>query len=293
MRRCLLILVATWMTAAGTAIAAAPPPLQDLGPAVGVQSDGRHVLAEQADGSARVVTAGSAGPGRVVPVPDGCFASGISAEQVLINCYLGGVATGSLYDLRTGARRALPAPPLPSDPLGGYGAIGRRWAEVQESDGHTAWFLYLNLATGHWRRVFPDARSVIDLDSTWLVRPLCAPLRRLPLNRPLAFMAGAIAYRPPFGAGLTNQSPRRLVLWRCHRARPVLLSHCPVRCLTPHLARGVVAWYDERLGPRIRARRLSRGPTYSWSIPGAGDPAVTPGRVWVAAGGRLLTARLP
>ena len=240
---------------------------------------------------------------RSVERPPGCSSVLIGGGNLLWACRGDDV----VLDLRSGARRAVPAPPEPP-PYGGsygYARIGRRWLERSFFDYHVEGTLhYVDLQTGERRdgpsgRPSPDdvaasPREVVDLDEPDLASPLCRPLSR---RRQDDFEVTP-SFLPYFFDGRMGAEVgyQRIAIQRCgERRRRVLRPDCQGDCDLSFGARRVVfvrrfadagragslGVYDDRTG-RVRClrTRLTSGFGHTrrrlWLTGGDGRPRRAP-----------------
>jgi hypothetical protein len=126
-----------------------------------------------------------------------------------------------------------------------FDEVGSQWLSSPFSGLHVDLTLYLNWHTGaqltDGAQPASAARSAVDLDAPHLLRPLCAPLRRV--RQPDAYPQqtstfAPFGYSPPFGASLGPSG--RLGLGRCGSTRTATLRGGGIAQF--QLAGGAISW---------------------------------------------------
>jgi hypothetical protein len=196
-------------------------------------------------------------------------------------------------DVATGAAMTvvgdghLPFDDSEGDGYTGMTAVGSQWVKGETNSLYGGWVFFLNWHTGELRtegRQPPGGYSTFeDLDSTGLVQPICAPLKRSSetgIHRwgPLPF-----TYAAPLGAGVSetaNEALGSLTLRKCGSRAGQALPGSEVRSLQsggrvlswiaadPHTGNNGDTMYVTRLEPH--ARRW-HGRVYTLAHPAGAD----------------------
>jgi hypothetical protein len=254
------------------------------------------------------------GPDFAVPTPPGCTTAGLGGGRLLFDCRPAGdedrrVAHGVVVDLAR--RRAAPLSAFFGNRPGSAGldarfvAVGRQWTAISLSSYHVQYLAYMRL-DGSRALTVPDrprrrpARVVPDLDEPGLWQHLCGGLR-VPLDPaydPIDELSDPLlpfSYQRPFlliqrrAAGTTGH----LLLRRCGRLGPVVLSRCDEGCTGWSLVGGRAIWFD--LARRLHLYGLRSRSEVVWRLRGGASVIAVTGRLAVLAtrSGRVLTRRLP
>jgi hypothetical protein len=299
-----LLLVAT---AAAAAAAGA-------GTGVAHAEDARYAIWHDR-GSPTVHVIDDRGPDFTLTTPPDCEIAGLGGGRLLFDCDPPGdqrewIAHGIVVDLAT--RQATPLPDYYADrggasaPDARFVGIGRHWAAISVSSYHVQYLAYMR-TDGSRTLSVPDpgtprraARVVPDLDQPGLWKHLCGGLS-VPLDpafEPLDEYSDPLlpfSYQRPFlmtqrrAAGTSGD----LLLQRCGRTRPLVLSRCDEGCTGWGLEGGRAIWFD--LAHRVHLYALRTRAVTVWRL--GGEEAVLGFTARLAvlrtADGRVLTRRLP
>jgi hypothetical protein len=277
MRRALIAIAAAAI--ALPAAAHAEPPFRKLGPGE-IWTDGERYAVMSRDAIPRRAfddRTGTSYP--IAPPADECTIMGIAAGTVLWSCRDG---DPMLMALDSGTSRPVPGwdavidsydpPPLVNaGPL--ISGFGAHWIQV-EIHGWSA-LLASRWIDWHDGRIVSDAlgatTSVIDLDSTELTRPLCAPLRRrVERDGGVELPVPHVYERPWLFVPWPFFSTKRVVtVRRCGRRGRVVLARCRPRCRNLTMGAGWVTWargdwayaYDLRRERRRRVGTVTQQPS--------------------------------
>lgn len=271
------------LAGAGPATAATPP-LRVVAESVKAPvADGeRHVAFETPAGTTRVLDT-STGGAREVQTPVGCApvlesrgVIAVGGDQLLWQCRDERVR---MLDLATGAIHEPPGRGVGSEDATDreWNAIGRSWIAGREWGYHWTHAAYWNWRTGAVVAGPGSPRQVADLDLAQLSRRLCASLRRDPNPERsgvdvLPRFAG-YQYDRPYGLsavgppGMTPGYAARVEVDRCGRARPQIVSRCPLDCWQLRLSAGVLTWVRTGAPGRavVTARRMASGRERRWT----------------------------
>lgn len=178
--------------------------------------------------------------------------------------------------------------------------VGLHWLQGEASGYHWSTEVFVNLETGEVTGDRPSAasaRQVLDLDDPNLRRPLCSPMtrRRDRVTLEDIYDAGptytTFRYEPPLGVTLGGSYSNRLLLLRCGKRKPHVLSRCTndyEGCLMPQLSPNVITWSTWGKRARYHAYLLACGRRIAWDQREI-DPARTDGRGMIThAGDRLF-----
>ena len=242
-----------WVLAALLALVPAPAAwAQALEPVPdaqsGVVTDG-HRLAAYASGSdAATVVDTADGSSRRLSVAAGCEPGDVACGRLLLVC--GDAFSSSRPAVVVDARSGRTVGPPPGAISGRWDLLGRYWLSGAVFDMRGDVIpSYLNWRTGRYRRDDGPPRD---------------------MNRPTLPIL-----HPPCGAGSARgwfdvPGRRSLLLTRCGRRRPILLSRCRLGygCRSFSVSAGVATWAEGRAGNVARAYLIARRRALSWRVAG-------------------------
>jgi hypothetical protein len=176
--------------------------------------------------------------------------------------------------------------------------LGGRWLRGEVTcDRCIQVWSYIDLRTGRFvSQVRERATRLVDLDEPDLEVPLCAPLRRRPLEDYVGPPFEEATFRRPWLLTELRQERGYVRVRRCGRRNPVIVGPCRSRGCDVQLGRRHVVWLD---GGVVRAFDLV---TRRRFVVGKVKPSLEPGslhltrhRVYVVpySGGEVQVAPLP